>query len=106
MLKGFETGIRLSEYIKSHPNLWSGTPTHITFQCKQYMMNDVADSFGTDLHTEELPDDMMKVHVQASESAMLHWAVQFADAVEVLSPASLRKQIAETLRNALEKYET
>ena len=40
MLKGFETGIRLSEYIKSHPNLWSGTPTHITFQCKQYMMND------------------------------------------------------------------
>lgn len=106
MLKGFETGIRLSEYIKSHPNLWSGTPTHITFQCKQYMMNDVADSFGTDIHIEELPDDMMKVHVQASESAMLHWAVQFADAVEVLSPASLRKQIAETLRNALEKYET
>ena len=106
MLKGFETGIRLSEYIKSHPNLWSGTPTHITFQCKQYMMNDVADSFGTDIHIEELPDDMMKVHVYASESSMLHWAVQFADAVEVLSPASLRKQIAETLRNALEKYET
>ncbi|WP_455124726.1 helix-turn-helix transcriptional regulator [Ruminococcus sp.] len=105
MLKGFETGIRLSEYIKSHPNLWSGTPTHITFQCKQYMMNDVADSFGTDIHIEELPDDMMKVHVQASESSMLHWAVQFADAVEVLSPASLRKQIAETLRNALKKYE-
>lgn len=106
MLKGFETGIRLSEYIKSHPNLWSGTPTHITFQCKQYMMNDVADSFGTELNIEELPDDMMKVHVYASESSMLHWAVQFADAVEVLSPASLRKQIAETLRNALEKYET
>ena len=76
MLKGFETGIRLSEYIKSHPNLWSGTPTHITFQCKQYMMNDVADSFGTDIHIEELPDDMMKVHVYASESSMLHWAVQ------------------------------
>lgn len=50
-------------------------------------------------------DDMMNVHVQASESAMLHGAVQFADAVEVLSPASLRKQIAETLRNALKKYE-
>ena len=105
MLKGFETGIRLSEYIKSHPNLWSGEPVHIAFQCKQYMMNDVADSFGTDLRIETLPDDMMKVHVYASESSMLHWAVQFADAVEVLSPASLRKQIAETLRNALKKYE-
>ncbi len=104
MLKGFETGIRLSEYIKSHPNLWSGEPVHITFQCKQYMMNDVADSFVTDLRIEELPDDMMKVHVYASESSMLHWAIQFADAVEVLSPQSLRDQIAETLRNAIKKY--
>ena len=105
MLKGFENGIMLSEYIQSHPNLWSGEPMRITLQCKQYMMNDVVDSFGTNLHIEKLPDDMMKVHVLASESAMLHWAVQFADAVEVLSPASLRKQIAETLRNALKKYE-
>ena len=106
MLKGFETGIRLSEYIKSHPNLWSGEPVHITFQCKQYMMNDVADSFGTDLRIEVLPDDMMKVHVYASESSMLHWAIQFTDAVEVLSPQGLRKQIAKTLRNALKKYDS
>ena len=106
MLKGFETGIRLSEYIKSHPNLWSGETVHITFQCKQYMMNDVADSFGTDLRIEELPDDMMKVHVYASESSMLHWAIQFADAIEVLSPQELREQIADTLRNALKKYES
>jgi len=106
MLKGFESGIRLSEYIRSHPNLWSGKPVHITFRCKQYMMNDVADSFGTDLRIEELSDDMMKVHVYASESSMLHWAIQFADAVEVLSPQSLREQIVETLRNALKKYES
>ena len=105
MVESFENGIMLSEYIQSHPNLWSGEPMRITFQCKQYMMNDVADSFGTDLRIETLPDDMMKVHVYASESAMLHWAIQFSDAVEVLSPASLRKQIAETLRNALKKYE-
>ena len=105
MLKGFENGIMLSEYIRSHPNLWSGEPMRITFRCKQYMMNDVVDSFGTDLRIEKLPDDMIKVHVLASESAMLHWAVQFVDAVEVLSPASLRKQIAEILRNALKKYE-
>ena len=106
MLKGFETGIRLSDYIKSHPNLWSGEPVHIAFQCKQYMMNDVADSFGTDLRIEKLPDEMMKVHVYASESSMLHWAIQFADAVEVLSPQGLREQIAETLRNSLKKYES
>ena len=105
MLKGFESGIKLSDYVRSHPNLWSGEPIHITFKCKQYMMNDIADSFGTDIRIEKLPDDMMKVYVLASESSMLHWAIQFADAVEVLSPLNLRKQIADTLRNALKKYE-
>jgi predicted DNA-binding transcriptional regulator YafY len=104
-LKGFEAGIKLSDYVKTHPNLWSGTPVHVTFQCKQYMMNDVADSFGTNNRIEELPDDMMRVHVEASEASMLHWAVQFADDVEVISPKSLRKKIAETLRSALDKYE-
>jgi predicted DNA-binding transcriptional regulator YafY len=37
---------------------------------------------------------------------MLHWAIQFADAIEVLSPQELREQIADTLRNALKKYES
>lgn len=105
MLKGFSAGIRLSDYIKTHPNLWSGTPVRISFQCKRYMMNDIADSFGTNNRIETLPDDMIRVHVEASEASMLHWAMQFADAVEILSPKSLRKQIAETLRSALSKYE-
>ena len=106
MLKGFETGIKLSEYVKTHPNLWSGTPVYITFQCKQYMMNDVTDSFGTDLRIEKLSDNMMKVHIYASETSIFYWAIQFADSVEVLSPQSLRERIAETLRNALKKYES
>ena len=105
MIKGFEMGIRLSDYVKAHPNMWGGTPVHITFLCKKYMMNEVVDSFGTGLRIEELLDEMMKVHVRVSEAAMLHWAIQFADAAEVLSPKSLRGQIAETLRSALRKYD-
>lgn len=103
-LKGFGSGIKLSDYVKEHPNLWSGNAVHSTFQCKRYMMNDIVDSFGTNLKIEELPDEMIKVHVNVGETAMLHWALQFADEIEVLSPKSLREQIAETLRSALEKY--
>ena len=104
-LHGFETGMRLSVYLAEHPNFWSGKTMHITFQCKQYMMNDVVDSFGTNIRIAKLPDDMMKVQLWASEQAMFYWAIQFADAVEVLSPENLRNKIADTLRNALKKYE-
>lgn len=104
-LKGFESGIRLSEYIKMYPNLWGGNLIYATFQCKQYMMNDVADSFGNRLNIQKLPNDMMQIQVHVSEEAMFHWAIQFADAVEIISPVRLRERVAETLRNALQKYE-
>lgn len=103
-LRGFENGLQLSEYVKAHPFLWSGEVRHITFRCRQYMMNDITDSFGTDLHIEQQQDDMTIVHVHASEENVLLWAVQFADDIEVLSPLSLREQIAEKLQRAVEKY--
>lgn len=104
-LHGFENGLRLSEYIKAHPNLWSGKERHITFRCKQNMMNDIADSFGTELDITQQPDDMILVNVYAGEDDMLLWAVQYADAVEVTAPQDLRERIAERLKNALKQYE-
>ena len=54
MLKGFETGIRLSEYIKAHPNLWSGESVHIAFQCKQYMLNYEVNNKGYEQFKKDL----------------------------------------------------
>lgn len=49
-------------------------------------MNDIADSFGTELDITQQPDDMILVNVYAGEDDMLLWAVQYADAVEVTAP--------------------
>lgn len=103
-IRGFENGLRLAEYLSEHPNLWSGDALHIMFRCRQNLMNDVVDWFGTNLQIEPTQDGWMTVHVRASESAMLRWAVQYAEAVEVLTPEHLRGKIADTLRDALKKY--
>lgn len=105
-ITGFENGLKLSEYISQHPNLWSGEPAKVVFRCPQYFMNDVADWFGTKVRVDILPDNMAEVHVKVSESSMLYWAVQYSDKVEVISPQSLRNKIAETLKAALKKYES
>lgn len=104
-IKGFGGGMLLSEYVKSHPELWSGETAHITFRCPQYLMNDVADSFGTDVRADPISDGMMEVRVKVGEADMLHWAVKYAESVEVLALERLRRQIAETLREALKKYD-
>lgn len=52
---------------------------------------------------EEAPyDDIVKV--RCSPEAMVHWALQYSDRVEVLEPTDLRKRIADEVQCLGEKY--
>ena len=44
------------------------------------------------------------MHVKASPNAMLHWAMQYIDNVEVTAPERLRSRIKEALNQGVEKY--
>ncbi|MBP0960607.1 MAG: WYL domain-containing protein [Oscillospiraceae bacterium] len=103
-IKGYEKGFDLSKYVSEHPNMWSGDPVRCTFKCPKYLMNDIVDWFGNNITIMHSDDDNMEVSVRASEESMLHWAVQYAESVEVISPVKLRKRIADTLTAAAEKY--
>lgn len=105
MLKGFENGVTLSEYLSQHPNLWSGAPIVVVFRCPDYLIGDVIDFFGTNIRVIQEKSEQLKIHVVVSEESMLHWAIQFAESVEVISPKSLRLRIADTLIKALKNYE-
>lgn len=100
------SGIQLSKYLQEHPHLWSGDPVRVTFICKDYMMNDVSDWFGTDPLVTPIPDseNMIRVQLLASEEAMFRWAIQYADDVEIISPRALRERVAETLHRSWDKY--
>jgi predicted DNA-binding transcriptional regulator YafY len=103
-LKGFENGIDLGDYVREHPNMWAGEVGLCRFRCQQYLMNDIVDWFGTSAGITTFKDGSMEVRVRVSEDAMLHWAIQYADQVEVLFPESLRMKIGKTLREAADRY--
>ena len=42
--------------------------------------------------------------VRSSPGAMVYWALQFADGVEVLSPESVRERVKAVLEKAMKKY--
>lgn len=44
------------------------------------------------------------VEVKCSPFAMVNWALQYSDRVEVLEPESIRQQVAEKVRKLYEKY--
>ncbi|MBP3272798.1 MAG: WYL domain-containing protein [Ruminococcus sp.] len=103
-VKGYENGIDLGVYISEHPNMWGGEVSKCTFRCRRYMMNDIVDWFGSSANIRVIENDMIEVRVRVSEDSMYHWAVQYADCVEVLSPGSLRAKVADTLLEAAERY--
>lgn len=103
-VKGFENGLDLDEYTAQHPNMWGGEPVRCTFRCPRYIMDDIVDWFGSDAVIREIGDRRLEVRVRVSEGAMKHWAMQYADCVEVISPKRVREEVAYILRAAAERY--
>ena len=52
----------------------------------------------------EKPDGMMRVSVSADTESVLHWAMQFVDTVEIISPKPLRDKMTGILEEALKRY--
>ena len=105
-LPAFKAGMRLSEYLTQHPNLWKGKLDRAVLRCPKYLMGDIVDAFGTKAQIcEDADASMMQVRLLVDTEALYHWALQFADSVEVLKPKQVRERVAETLRVAVERYE-
>ena len=103
-VKGCENGIDLAEYAACHPNMWSGEVCTCAFVCPKVIVNDIVDWFGSSANISKKGKDMLEVRVRISEDAMIHWAIQYADCVEVISPKRVREDIAKKLKAAAERY--
>lgn len=105
-LSGYEGGINYKNITASMPYMFSDPPQRVTFLVNSSAIDHVIDWFGKDVKIEETEDEkIFKVSLSVSLCAMHYWALQFAESVEVLSPASLRERIKETLKNTVAKYE-
>jgi predicted DNA-binding transcriptional regulator YafY len=70
------------------------------------MVDQIIDWFGKDIAVRKTDDEkVVIVSLWASPNAMEHWAMQYLNYVEVISPIHLRTRIQENLQNGLKKYE-
>lgn len=102
---GYEGGIDYRELSSAMPYMYTDRPERIDFIADAGTIDQVIDWFGSDVRimkTEE--KNKVRVSVKASPNAMVHWAMQYIDHVEIVSPASLRARVKEALENGLKKY--
>ena len=103
-IKGFEYGIDYKRFSQSMPYMFFDEPQPIEFIADGWVIDQIIDWFGKDIRIEERQDGRFLVKVQASVNAMEYWAMQYLNAVEVLSPLELRERIRKNIQSANEKY--
>ena len=105
-VKGYEGGINYKALGAARPYMYSDDPQWVEFLATPNIVDQIVDWFGSDVKMKEQADGRVKVTLHASVNAMEHWAAQYMNYVEVLSPKSLRDTMKESLKAALQKYES
>ena len=103
-IKGFEYGIDYKRFSQSMPYMFFDEPQAIEFIAGVWAIDQIIDWFGKDIRIEERQDGRFLVKVRASVNAMEYWAMQYLNAVEIISPLELRERIKKNVQSANEKY--
>ena len=104
-IPGYENGIDYKKLTTTMPYMFTDDPERIMFTASVSIIDQVIDWFGKDISITKT-DDESKVTVSmfASPTAMMFWALQYLNHVEILSPVHLRDRIKESLAEGLKKY--
>lgn len=102
--KNFED-FDLALYTKRVFSMYHGDDTVVTLRCKNEMSGVIIDRFGKDETFFKRDDGYFDVNVKVSVShVFLSWLMIFSGDIEVVSPTSLREEMADFAAKALEKY--
>ena len=85
--------------------MYSGQPEEIRFLTDPQILGDILDWFGSEIQLAPAENGKLSVTVHVNPTAMRHWALQYGNYVTILSPASLRNEIAETAAAICKRYE-
>lgn len=99
-------GAEASKFLAQHLYMFYGNPENITIKIDRERYTLLHDYFGNNYEFKEHLDETWdRVRVQCVPEAMVVWAMQCSDYVEVLAPEPLRKKIQEKCKKLVERYQ-
>ena len=105
-IPGYERGLDFRDLTTAMPYFFSDKPEKITFRAEEWVIDQAVDWFGKYIDVTQVEgSSFYDITVRSSPGAMVYWALQFADGVEVLSPDKVRSRVKEVLGKALNVYE-
>lgn len=99
-----QSNFSIKEYIKEHIYMTTGESVMARIKvANEDKINYVVDWFGNDIAIENYKGDTY-VSLRVNEDALVYWAMQYGESVEVVSPISTRSKIKNLLNTMQAKY--
>lgn len=93
------------DYANEHIYMFSGETLEFTLKIyDDRMINEVIDWFGKGVKIYTDNDDVY-VKLKTNENALIYWALQYGESVEIVAPQHIRDVIKEKLNVISKKYE-
>ena len=74
------------------------------FVADEAIIDQIIDWFGKEIRIVADGEDRYRVSVRVSPKAMEHWAMQYSNHMEIVSPGSFRERMKELTETAAKKY--
>lgn len=103
-VKDLVNGLDLPKHMAEHIYMFCGESVPVKLKCKNYIVDSLVDWFGTDVRIMEKQDDDFVVRIVCNYDAMMYWALQYGQHVEVLEPAALRAELKNEIGKMARKY--
>lgn len=105
-IKGMTNTWSGQEYMEQHLNMFYDDPVKVTLKVPNDHYTMMVDWFGNSFVKWKAIDEKYDmVFVTCSEAAMINWAMQYSDVVEVLGPSDVQDAIEKRCRDVLAKLE-
>ncbi len=96
----------ITEYIEKHLNMYYDEPVTVILKVREDGYTILHDSFGDKYRVRRAIDSNHdEVEVVCSEHAMIDWAIQFDERIEVMRPSWIRRKIKDKVLKLARQYE-
>ncbi len=94
----------IKDYIKQHIYMVSGKTVDAKVKIhNEKRVNDFIDWFGKDVYFINRNGDIV-ASIKVNEEALIYWAMQYGEHVEIIEPLSTRERLKERLENMCKQY--
>jgi len=99
-----EKGGRLSDWVSSTSDIYTGSPMLCTFEADWHLMSDIISDFGKSARLVSARQNLVLVEITIQTEALKAWALKHAPLVKILSPSFLAKEVREAADGLVRLY--